>query len=931
MQKFPRGLVTDPNDTLTMAGRVMVHWHQLDPQCELRELRVDASSGLSETEAARRGSEYGRNELVVSGIKSPWLILWQQVSSLMVFILIVAAAISALLTDYKDAIAIGAIVVLNAVLGFSQEYRAERAMLALKRLAMPIVRVRRDGKMREIPATSLVPGDIVALETGNFLAADCRVLESMNLQTQEAALTGESQPVRKLIGPIEASNVALGDRRNMAYMGTFITAGRGLGVVTETGMLTELGRIAGIMQSVEREPTPLQRRLGDLAKRLATAALLIVALIFILGLSRGEGLKLMLLTAVSIAVAAVPEGLPAIVTIALTLGSQRMLRRKALIRKLSAVETLGSVTVICSDKTGTLTENRMAVEILRLPDRKLEVRHGASGEGNGRHRELQQAGFGLLLAGGALCNDATISSPPDELRSPAPVGDPTEVALLLAASHFGLKKPELEAVLPRLAEVPFSSERKRMTTVHAISGRASLVSPGVQIALQGAGASHVAFMKGSVESLLAACSTVWVNEKREELDQAWRRRLLAANDHLASQGMRVLGVAFGHCEAIPPAGEEETLERNLTFVGMIGIMDPPRMEVASAVTTCKTAGIRPVMITGDHPLTAQRIAAEIGIQDDGQVISGTQLDRLSKCELRLLAESTPVYARVSPEHKLKIIESLQQGGHIVAMTGDGVNDAPALKKADIGVAMGLTGTEVAKEAADMVLLDDNFATIVAAVEEGRVIYDNIRKFVRYILATNSGEIWVMLVTPLFGMPLALLPLQILWMNLVTDGLPALALSVEPPEPDTMRRPPHPPDESIFARGMGRHVVWVGLLMGLLSFGVGYGYWRVHDPKWQTMVFTTLTLSQMAHVMAIRSERLSLFRVGLLSNKPLLAAVLLTAILQLGLVYVPSLQSVFRTMALPIPDLALSIAATAVIFWAVELEKSLIRQRAPAYQ
>lgn len=925
--QIPRYPGTDPNDNPTLPGKVMIHWHQLDPQRTLRELRVDPSSGLSETEATRRVSEYGRNELVVSGIKSPWLILWQQLTALMVLILIVAAAISALLTDYKDAVAIGAIVVLNAVLGFSQEYRAEKAMFALKRLAMPIARVRRGGKTREIPAISLVPGDIVVLETGNFLAADCRVIESVNLQSQEAALTGESQPVRKLTGPIDASDVALGDRRNMVYMGTFITAGRGLGVVTETGMRTELGRIAGIMQSVEREPTPLQRRFGDLAKRLATAALLIVALIFTLGLFRGEGLKLMFLTAVSIAVAAVPEGLPAIVTIALTLGSQRMLRRKALIRKLSAVETLGSVTVICSDKTGTLTENRMAVEILQLPDRKLEVRHNASGEENGRQPELQPAGFGLLLVGGALCNDATISSSPDEVRSPVPAGDPTEVALLLAASHFGLKKPELEALLPRIAEVPFSSERKRMTTVHAIPDHSSLLSREIQIALQGTRASHLAFIKGSVESLLDVCSTVWVNENREELAQVWRHRLLAANDHLASQGMRVLGVAFRHCEAMPPAGEEETLERNLAFVGMIGIMDPPRMEVASAVTTCKTAGIRAVMITGDHPLTAQRIAAEIGIQADGQVISGTQLDRLSKSELKLLAESTPVYARVSPEHKLKIIESLQEGGHIVAMTGDGVNDAPALKKADIGVAMGLTGTDVAKEAADMVLLDDNFATIVAAVEEGRVIYDNIRKFVRYILATNSGEIWVMLVTPLFGMPLALLPLQILWMNLVTDGLPALALSVEPPEPDTMRRPPYPPDESIFARGMGRHVIWVGLLMGLLSFGVGYWYWRAHDPKWQTMVFTTLTLSQMAHVLAIRSERLSLFRVGLLSNKPLLAAVFLTAILQFGLVYVPFLQSVFRTIALPIPDLALSIAATAVIFWAVELEKWFICRRA----
>jgi Ca2+-transporting ATPase len=393
--------------------------------------------------------------------------------------------------------------------------------------------------------------------------------------------------------------------------------------------------------------------------------------------------------------------------------------------------------------------------------------------------------------------------------------------------------------------------------------------------------------------------------------------------------MRVLGVAFRDCDSIPPVGEDETVERELTFLGMMGIVDPPRIEVASAVVTCKAAGIRPVMITGDHPLTAQHIAAEIGIKGEGPAVSGAQLDCLSKTELRLLVESTPVYARVSPEHKLKIIENLQQNGHIVAMTGDGVNDAPALKKANIGVAMGLTGTDVAKEAADIVLLDDNFATIVAAVEEGRVIYANIRKFVRYILATNSSEIWVMLVTPLLGMPLALLPLQILWMNLMTDGLPALALIVEPAEMDIMHRPPHPPDESIFARGLGRHVIWAGLLMGLLSIGTGYWYWRAHDPKWQTMVFTTLTLSQMAHVMAIRSERLSLFRLGLLSNKPLLAAVILTGILQLGLVYVPFLQSVFRTIALPVLDLALSIAVTAVIFWAVEFEKWFIHRQEAA--
>jgi Ca2+-transporting ATPase len=931
MQKTPGTPRPQPNVTRTLVGKVMINWHQLEPQCALRELRVDASLGLSAPEAARRVSQYGRNELVASRIKNPWLILWEQLTALMILILIVAAAVSALLTDYKDAIAIGAIVALNTILGFSQEYRAEKAMCALTRLAAPIAKVRRSGKMREIPAIDLVRGDIVVLEAGNFVVADCRVLDSKNLQAQESALTGESQPVRKLSGPIEASDVALGDRRNMAYMGTFITAGRGLAVVTETGMRTELGRIAGMLRSVKREQTPLQRRLGHLAKQLAAAVLVIVTLIFVLGLVRGEGLKLMFLTAVSIAVAAVPEGLPAIVTIALTLGSQRMLRRKALIRTLSAVETLGSVTVICSDKTGTLTENRMAVEILQLADRKLEVRHSASGEGNGRYPELQQAGFGLLLAGGALCNDAVLQPARDEPGAPIAVGDPSETALLVVASQFGLMKSDLERILPRVAEVPFSPQRKRMTTVHAIPDHSSLLSHEVRMALQGAGAPYVAFMKGAVESLLEVCGTVWVNEQREELDQVWRSRLLAANDHLASQGMRVLGVAFRRCHSIPPPGEEETVERNLTFIGMIGIMDPPRVEVASAVMTCKTAGIRPAMITGDHPITAQRIAAEIGMAGDGPVLSGTQLDRLSKDELRRLAETATVYARVSPEHKLNIIESLQQNGHIVAMTGDGVNDAPALRKADIGIAMGLTGTDVAKEAADMVLLDDNFATIVAAIEEGRVIYDNIRKFVRYILATNSGEIWVMLVTPLLGMPLALLPLQILWMNLVTDGLPALALGLEPPEPDIMRRPPRPPDESIFARGLGRHVIWVGLLMGLLSAAIGAWYWRAHDPKWQTMVFTTLTLSQMAHVMAIRSERLSLFRIGLLSNKPLLASVILTAMLQLGLVYVPFLQSVFGTIALPVPDLALSVAVAAVIFWTVEWEKRLIRQQAPACQ
>jgi len=903
-----------------------IKWHRLDPQEVLRKLKVDATAGLSEAEATRRLSEYGRNELVGTGVKSPWLIFWEQLTELMVIILIIAATISALLKDYKDAIAIAAIVVLNALLGFIQEYRSERAMFALKKLAVPTVKARRDGEVREVSAVLLVPGDIVLLEAGNLVAADCRVLESANLQTQEASLTGESAPVQKTNSALDLSDVSLGEQYNMAYMGTFVTAGRGQAIVTETGMRTELGRIAGMIHSVEREPTPLQRRLGQLGKGLAAAALFIVTLIFILGWLHGEALKLIFLTAVSLGVAAVPEGLPAVVTIALTLGARRMLKRKALIRKLSAVETLGSVTVICSDKTGTLTENRMAVAILQLADRKWEVSATDSLEGNARLQEFMPSGFGLLLAAGALCNDSVYPSGVSKSISPMPLGDPTEAALLVAAFRFGLGKTELEKILPRVAEVPFASERKRMTTVHRLPSDHSLLPVEVRVAMASADTSYLAFTKGSVEALLDVCSTVWVNGKIEVLNQVWRDRVIAANDSLASKGMRVLGVAFRCLESLPRKDADAAIEGNLTFVGMIGMIDPPRIEAALAVTTCKKAGIRPVMITGDHPLTAQYIARQLGINDHVPVLTGVQLDRLSAEELEPLIDSTSIYARVSPEHKLKIVESLQHRGHIVAMSGDGVNDAPALKKADIGVAMGITGTDVAKEAADMVLLDDHFATIVAAVEEGRVIYDNIRKFIKYILTTNSGEIWLMLLAPFLGMPLPLLPLQILWMNLVTDGLPALALGVESPEPEAMRRPPRPPEESIFASGMGRHVIWVGLLMGLLALSVGYVYWRANDPKWQTMVFTTITLSQMAHVMAIRSERLSLFRIGVLSNRPLAGAVALTVVLQLALVYVPFLQKIFKTADLPASDLFLSVAVPAVIFCAVEFEKWFVRRQ-----
>jgi len=894
----------------------MTNWHQLDPASVLRELRTDQSGGLGNEEASRRLEEYGRNELVGSGIKSPWLILWEQLTALMMVILIIAGVVSALLGDYKDAIAIGAIVVLNALLGFSQEYRAEKAMAALRKLSVPTVRVRRGGEVEEISAEALAPGDVILLEAGNLVAADCRIVESADLQTHEAALTGESEPIEKTTDALEAADVPLGDRRNMAYMGTFITAGRGLGVVTETGMKTQLGLIAKMIQTVKREATPLQRRLGHLGKVLAVAALLLVAVIFVLGLLRGDDLKLLFLTAVSIGVAAVPEGLPAVVTIALTLGAQRMLRRKVLIRKLPAVETLGSVTVICSDKTGTLTENRMTAAVLMVDGGEWNLSGGEQAAG------APGPGFGLLLAGCALCNDA-IQQGHGKGNSPQPIGDPTETALVAAACRSGLWKEELERALPRVGEAPFTSERKRMTTIHRLpaGGRAT---PDWLLAAGGEAKPFVAFTKGAVDGLLEISDSIWTGGRSEPLTEARRAQLREANDELAKKGMRVLGVGFRFVDHVQHGAE--AMERNLTFAGMVGIIDPPRPEAGPAVARCKAAGIRPVMITGDHPLTAQNIAAKLGINHDGRVVTGRELDRLSGSALDEATETAQVYARVSPEHKLKIIEGLQRRGNIVAMTGDGVNDAPALKKADIGVAMGITGTDVAKEAADMVLLDDNFATIVAAVEEGRVIYDNVRKFIKYILATNSGEIWLMLAAPFFGMPLPLLPLQILWMNLVTDGLPALALGVEAPESDTMSRPPRRPDENIFSRGMGRHVLWVGLLMGILSLGAGYWYWRAGDSHWQTILFTTLTLSQMAHVMAIRSESQSLFRIGLMSNKALLGAVSLTLLLQLALIYTPFLQSFFKTERLPAGDLALTFALSSVIFAAVELEKWMTRNR-----
>ena len=697
--------------------------------------------------------------------------------------------------------------IFNAVLGFKQEYQAEQAIAALKKLAVPTVKVRRNGTVVERSARDLVPGDIVRLESGNLVPADCRVLKSLNLRIEEASLTGESEPTDKAPPALEVTNLPLGDRHNMAYMGTMVTYGHGLAVVTDTGMNTELGKIAEAIQTVEAEPTQLQKRLEQLGKGLAIAILILITIIFGLGLLRGEELTTMFLTAVSLGVAAVPEGLPAVVTIALALGAQRMLKQRALIRKLPAVETLGSVTVICSDKTGTLTENRMTVTFLSLAGHQVDL------SAHLRHAPLTAAAsqdqcsvlkqhpvLTWVLTGVALCNDASLEPDPDDPQYFNAIGDPTEGALVVAAAHLGLWKANLEHHFPRMYEIPFDADRKRMTTVHTCPASADQLPSALSNLLGLMDAPYLGVTKGAVDHLLQVSSRVWLDEKIEPLDQPAHQRIVAAHNELAQKGMRILGLAVRSVRALPSQQAASTLEQDLIFLGMVAMIDPARPEVKDAVLTCKSAGIRPVMITGDHPLTARHIAQELDINTDDQLLTGQELASLSDTQLKTLVEEVSIYARVSPQHKLEIVQALQQQGHIVAMTGDGVNDAPALKKADIGVAMGITGTDVAKQAADMVLLDDNFTTIVAAVREGRVIYDNIRKFIKYTLTGNGGELWVIILAPLFGMPLPLLPLQILWINLLGDGLLALALSVEPAECNIMHRPPFNPQESIFSRG-----------------------------------------------------------------------------------------------------------------------------------
>jgi Ca2+-transporting ATPase len=864
-------------------------WHRQGPDAVARSLATDAAAGLSAAEAAARLDRHGPNELREKPPRSLPAIFLGQFRDFMILVLLAAALVSGLVGDLKDTLAILVIVVLNAVIGLVQEYRAERAMAALKRLAAASSRVIRGGRQQTIPARELVPGDLVLLEAGNVVPADLRLVEAASLKTDESLLTGESQTVDKHTEALAEAELPPGDRRNLAFKGTTVTYGRGQGIVVATGMDTELGRIALLLDSGLTLDTPLQRRMAAFGKRLGIAVLAICALLLAVGLLRGEPPVLMFLTAVSLAVAAIPEALPAVTTISLALGARTFVRHNALIRRLPAVETLGSVTYICSDKTGTLTRNRMVVQELWAAGSTLRAWQDC------RDREPWHG----LLTALALSNDAAPGGDGGVL------GDPTEVALWEAGGSAGCIKAELEERFPRIGEAAFDSERKRMTTVHRLD--------------EGA----VSWTKGAPESVIPLCGTMLAEEGPVPLDA---EAALAAAERMAAEGLRVLAVAERHWSGTVPVDDPAALEQGLCLLGLVGLMDPPRPEARDAVAQCRSAGIIPVMITGDHPATAAAIARELGIAGEGdEVISGAELARMDDAELSRRVERLRVYARVDPAQKIRIVQALQSRHQFVAMTGDGVNDAPALRAADIGVAMGLGGTDVAREAASLVLLDDNFATIVRAVREGRRIFDNIRKFIKYTMTSNSGEIWTLFLAPFLGLPIPLLPIHILWINLVTDGLPGLALAAEPGERNLMKRPPRPPGESIFAHGMWQHIVWVGLTMGGISLLTQALAIRAGSDNWQTMVFTVLTLSQMGHVLAVRSERDSLFSQGLWSNRPLLGAVALTFLLQMATIYVPVLNPVFNTAPLSLGELAFCLVMSTVVFVAAEAEKVLVRR------
>jgi Ca2+-transporting ATPase len=858
-------------------------WHAIASDEVARLERVDPRQGLSAVDAAARLQQYGPNALPDTAHRSLAAIVVNQFRDFMIVALLVAAVISGFVGDATDALAIVVIVVLDAVIGVSQEWRAEQAMSALRELAAPMARVRRDGAVTSLAADRLVRGDIVLLEAGNAVPADLRLREAFQLRIAEATLTGESVPSDKLTTVLPDPALALGDRSNMAYRGTIVVNGRAEGIAVATGRQTELGRIAELMAPPGDTRTPLQRRLAAFGSRLAWLVLALVVVIFAIGLLRGEPPLAMFLTAVSLAVAAIPEALPAVVGIALALGARRMARRNALVRRLPAVESLGSVTVICSDKTGTLTQNRMRVEMFWVDRRH----HPVPSEG---------APWTALLRALVLNNDVVIDA------GGQPVGDPTEVAMLEAAQGAGLDKREAEAQWPRIGEIPFDSTRKRMTTIHA------------------AGDTTVAYVKGAPEALLPLCSR---NLSSDGLIPIDREECLRVAERMATEGLRVLAVACRHRPGPHPAGTDT--EQDLDFIGLIGLLDPPRPEAAAAVAECRTAGIVPVMITGDHPATARAIAQRLGILGkEDSVITGSELAAYSDAAFDAAVLRVRVYARVSPEQKIRIVQALQRRGQVVAMTGDGVNDAPALRSADVGVAMGKDGTDVAREAAHLVLLDDNFATIVQAVREGRRILDNIRKFILYVMTGNTGELWTIVLAQLFAMPLPLLPTQILWINLVTDGLPGLALTREAAERDVMQRPPRSSRESIVMRESWLRIFWVGLSIGGASILAQHVGLHIDEAHGRTMAFTVLTLSHLGYILTVRTGSAALVGGGTPANPALFVVLLLTLGLQMAAIYLPPLSKILDTEPLQPEELALCLGLATAIIAVVEGVKAVRR-------
>ncbi len=893
----------------------MTTWWHLGVEEISQRLETNAKTGLSPASAAANLEKYGPNELQEKKGRGPLAIFLAQFEGLIIWVLIAAALVSGFLKEWVDAIAILAIVVLNAILGLVQEYRAEKSLAALKKLSSPTAKAIRGGAPQIVPARELVPGDLIEIEAGDHIPADSRIAwHTSNFAVQEASLTGESTPVNKTDLPLEEKDIPLAERANIVYLGTAVVSGKARAFVVETGMQTELGRIAGLIQDITKETTPLQRKLEEFGKLLVYLCFVLVAVVFGLEILRGGKLIDVFLTAVSLAVAAIPEGLPAVVTIALALGVQRMVKRHVLIRKLPSVETLGCASVICSDKTGTLTKNEMTVRAVWTSRSAFEV----TGTGYEPAGEFRQAGETVdplrhpdlvkALTVGALCNNAQLTVQDGQA---AVFGDPTEIAILSAAAKAGVWKGEEEDTFELVEEIPFDSERKKMTIVRR------------------ADQDLTAFTKGAPDLLLNDCTYLLEDGAERPLTAADRERIIKANDGYAGQALRVLAVAYRNLDEDPHSFAAEAIERDLTFAGLVAMIDPPRPEVCEAMAKCRTSGIRTVMITGDHKNTAVAIAHELGFYtEDSRALTGEDVDGLDDAALDAVVEKVAVYARVSPEHKLRAVRAWRRRGAVTAMTGDGVNDAPAVKEADIGVAMGITGTDVTKEVSDMVITDDNFASIVAAVEEGRGIYDNIRKFIHFLLSCNLGEILVMFTTALVGLPVPLLPIQLLWVNLVTDGLPALALGVDPVDPKIMERPPRKSDEPVITGARAWLMGLQGTLIAACSLGAFLFvllYEKEGLDRARTAALATLACSQLFHAFNCRSMKESLFKLKIFTNPQLVMATGLSFVLQMAVIYVPFLQPIFKTQAMSGLDLGMIIVFSSLPLWIMELVKALNRK------